>query len=263
MDTLAAIVPSDNEWGKRELLEDYIRMPALLAALGLDDQQPGLRISLASAREVIVDPEHVYDALPVGPPRRPTPEGWIDARATRERALWQRRLDRAFVAERLPELDALYVQINISLEPEPGAFGAFVHSLPKPGTGGPGRLIVDLRTNRGGDATILPPLVHAVIRHWAYRDPGAVFVLTSTRTFSAAVHLAAGLERNTHATFVGEATAAPANHYRCRGRGALELRDPGGDLRALLAKGRPPGHARRAVPGHRSDAHLGRLRGRP
>ena len=215
LDSLAAIVPSDNEWGKRELLEDYVRMPALLAALGIDDGRRGIEIAIAGtgARKVVIDPADVSDALPVGPPRRPTPDDWVDVRGPGDRSLWQRHLDRAFVAETLPDLDALYVQINISLEPEPGAFRRFVDQLPKPRTGGPSRLILDLRTNRGGDATILPPLVHAVIRHWDYLDPGALFVLTSSRTFSAAVHLAADLERNTQATFVGEPTAAPANHY--------------------------------------------------
>lgn len=217
LDTVRAIVPSDNEWGKRELLEDYLRMPALLAALGVADSSPGLQVTIPAVggeRTVVtIAPGDVEDALPVGPPRRPTPEGWLDARSDAGRPIWQRHLDRPFWHRVLPEMDALYLQVNLSLEPEPGDFAAFVDALPVPARGGPERLIVDLRTNRGGDATILAPLVAAAIRHWDYLSPGSVFVLTSTRTFSAAVHLAAELERSTHATFVGEPTGAPPNHF--------------------------------------------------
>lgn len=215
---LRSIVPSDNPWGKRELLEDYVRMPALLRATGVMDERPGLQLTArigGATRTVSIDPGDAVGALPVGPPRRPPPEGWIDARETAAdtTALWQRHLERPYWYEELPKLDALYLQMNRVTEVEDGDFARFVDDLPKPAASGLSRLILDLRTNRGGDATLVQPLVHAVLRHWEYLEPGVVFVLTSTRTFSAAVHLAADLERNTHAVFVGEPTGAPPNHH--------------------------------------------------
>ena len=73
------------------------------------------------------------------------------------------------------------------------------------------RVVVDLRGNPGGNNYLAQPLLHALIRSAANR-PGHLFVLTDRGTFSAAVNLAADIERHTHALFVGEPTGAPPNH---------------------------------------------------
>ncbi|MDX1636619.1 MAG: hypothetical protein R3281_01535 [Balneolaceae bacterium] len=95
MDKLRDIVPSDNEWGKKELLEDYIRMPALLKAVGIDNEQDDIQFTMRgetdSTSAETVASGAAEDALPVGPPRRPLPEGWIDIRTVKNASLpdWQ------------------------------------------------------------------------------------------------------------------------------------------------------------------------------
>jgi hypothetical protein len=74
------------------------------------------------------------------------------------------------------------------------------------------RLVIDLRSNDGGDNYLNQPLIHAVIRSTRIDRPGHLFVLTSPFTFSAAVNCASDLERETFALFVGAPTGAGANH---------------------------------------------------
>ena len=79
---------------------------------------------------------------------------------------------------------------------------AHVDSLGSP------RLILDLRGNGGGNGYLNQPLVHAVLRRPALDRTGRLFVIIDRGTFSAACQLAADLERETHAVFVGEPTGA-------------------------------------------------------
>lgn len=76
---------------------------------------------------------------------------------------------------------------------------------------GPGRLVIDLRRNGGGDNTLPEPLRHRIGRSH-YNRPGGIYVLTSPQTFSAAQNLATRLERETYARFVGEPTGLSPNH---------------------------------------------------
>lgn len=89
LDTVRAIVPSDNEWGKRELLEDYLRMPALLAALGVADSNPGLQVTIPSVgggrKVVTIAPGDVEDAPARGTAAASDPRG-VAGRSLRRRA---------------------------------------------------------------------------------------------------------------------------------------------------------------------------------
>ena len=73
------------------------------------------------------------------------------------------------------------------------------------------RLIVDIRSNGGGDNYLNQPLVHGLIASRRVNRPGRLFVITDRGTFSAAVSFAADVERNTHALFAGEPTGDPPN----------------------------------------------------
>ncbi len=75
------------------------------------------------------------------------------------------------------------------------------------------RLILDLRANGGGNNYLNQPLVHGVIMRPVLDRPGGVFVIVDRGTFSAAVSLAADLERETHALFVGEPTGGAPNSF--------------------------------------------------
>ncbi|MFW6085401.1 MAG: hypothetical protein ACODAA_09320 [Gemmatimonadota bacterium] len=216
---LRAIVPSDNEPGKRELLEDYLRMPALLHALGLAEHLSSGTMTVESDEPSSPLVVRLHDpgprtGLPVGPPRRPTPPGWVDARQGEAGAPWQRKLDEPYWIGELPELQATFLQLNQIVPGRDGSLTPLAERLrAELARDDIERLVVDLRFNRGGDATLYAPVLRAVAGEDKLHRPGGLYVLISSYTFSAAVHLAAELERLTHATFVGEPTAAPPNHF--------------------------------------------------
>jgi len=77
------IVPSDNEWGKKELLEDYIRMPRLLNALGINNNEDGFQFMYRKEGDLLrgsIQLTDLIEELPVGPPRHPVPEDWLGIR---------------------------------------------------------------------------------------------------------------------------------------------------------------------------------------
>ncbi len=107
----------------------------------------------------------------------------------------------------------LYVQYNSVENDANNSFDAFCARLFRAVDSlGAERLVLDIRNNNGGDNTLLRPLERGLINSRLNR-PGHLYVVIGRLTFSAAVNLAADLEKWTAATFVGEPTAAPANHY--------------------------------------------------
>lgn len=74
------------------------------------------------------------------------------------------------------------------------------------------RVILDLRRNGGGN-NFLGEGLRKYLERSRFNRPGALYVLTSPRTFSAAQNLANRLERETYALFVGRPTGGAPNHY--------------------------------------------------
>jgi len=72
-------------------------------------------------------------------------------------------------------------------------------------------LVLDLRHNGGGNNMLNRPLVHGLIKCTRVNRKGHLFVITSRRTFSAAMNAAVDIERNTEAIFVGEPTGSSPN----------------------------------------------------
>ena len=74
-------------------------------------------------------------------------------------------------------------------------------------------LIIDLRNNFGGTNSIIEPLLHEIIKHDKINQKGHLFIITSKKTFSAALHCATWIEFHCNPVFVGEPTGAAPNHY--------------------------------------------------
>jgi len=75
------------------------------------------------------------------------------------------------------------------------------------------KLIIDMRSNPGGDNRLNRSLVHSILRHDRINQWGRLFVLIGRETFSAACNGVVELERHTRALFVGEPTGGRPNHY--------------------------------------------------
>jgi hypothetical protein len=74
-------------------------------------------------------------------------------------------------------------------------------------------LVIDLRNNGGGDNRLNWPLIEGIRARPAINQPGRVFALVGRATFSAAVHCALWLQRNTRCQLVGEPTGNSPNHF--------------------------------------------------
>jgi len=74
-------------------------------------------------------------------------------------------------------------------------------------------LIIDLRNNFGGTNSYIMPLVNEIIKRDIINTEGNLFIITSKKTFSAALTCAAWIEFHCNPIFVGEPTGAGPNHY--------------------------------------------------
>jgi hypothetical protein len=112
-------------------------------------------------------------------------------------------------ARKLASGRAVYVGYNSVVPPSP----AFVRSLGRlvraPRVR---RVIVDVRLNGGGDNTTYGELT-SLFGSPAANRRGKLYVLIGRATFSAAANFAAELDRETRATFVGEATGGGVETY--------------------------------------------------
>ena len=176
------LVPADNDSNRRANLPMYLSVKEVVDELGI--QQPGkaplsVRFDDGTTREVDAE------AVPVGAfrdwlfsvyPRYPTglPP---DDEGTRDR---QRR-DEAFWTETLPG-GTLYVAYH---EVRSRAGTLTIGRLANIVDAAEGGVVVDLRSNPGGDNTTYQVFLRAV-REQARKGPGRVALLTSRDTFSAA-----------------------------------------------------------------------------
>ena len=107
---------------------------------------------------------------------------------------------------------AIYVscdELGADIEP----FGAFTRAcFAAIEDAEPHRLIIDLRRNGGGNNYLFEALRKRVARS-RFNRPGALYVLISPQTFSAAQNAINRLERETFALFVGEPSGGAPNHY--------------------------------------------------
>jgi tetratricopeptide (TPR) repeat protein len=133
--------------------------------------------------------------------------GWVEMHDPAKAALWQRHSDRPYWSEFVPSDSTLFVSYRavMSLDDLPNTtfwrnVFAMADSLPVK------RLVLDIRENSGGNSFFNKQVIRGIIArpHLDRRD--ALFVITSGRTFSAAMNLAEDLEQWTNATFVGEPT---------------------------------------------------------
>ena len=77
----------------------------------------------------------------------------------------------------------------------------------------PNKVAIDLRRNRGGDGTLIVPIIRCIIQSENIDRPGHLFGIIGPATFSAAQMLTDALEIYTNILFVGEPTGSKGNAY--------------------------------------------------
>jgi hypothetical protein len=108
--------------------------------------------------------------------------------------------------------NALYVSVD-DFGASVAVFGEFTHAcftaMEEPA---PQRLILDIRRNGGGNNFLFEALRKRIGRS-RFNRPGALYMLISPTTFSAAQNAVNRIERETFALFVGEPSGGAPNHY--------------------------------------------------
>jgi len=217
-EAVRTMIGRDNEQGARYWAQYLLAMPEVLHALRITRAPDAVPLTVATPHG-----EHTTvfrQFAPVEPmtgdrvtlyDRR---EGWIDVRdlAGRPDPLWLRRPGDAFHFEHAG--DVLYVQINQVADTRDETLTHFAGRLGEELTATrPGKLALDLRLNRGGDGTLVVPLIRTIIRARDIDCPGRLFAIIGPATFSAAQMLVDALERYTNVTFVGEPTGSKGNAF--------------------------------------------------
>lgn len=210
---LAPFLSKDNEWNLRLRMGLALTLPALLrgAGIGSSEERTSLRLALrdGTETEVRVEAERRANIRPWGGAfaRSLPPAGtplWLQ---DRERAFWMRVLE---------DQPALYVQYSAVLPKDEAGrtltdFAAeIVRTFHERGLE---RVILDVRSNAGGDSSTFGPLVAALRSDSAINRRGALFLLVGRATFSAGGNFAAVLRKETEVLLVGEPAGGAPNHF--------------------------------------------------
>ena len=216
---VARVFPHDNEVGVRWGLQMTLPLAEVLHALGIAE-----RIDAGSIR--VADETGTQTRHTLSRPQPLTadwlqtmlfegaapPDEWVSMRDTSTAAPeWLREIGEPYrytydASHRLVHLH--FNQIRTSDRP----FEAFLNDLfAHVDTAATQAVLVDLRTNEGGDLTMLTPFLRRLIAAEVTGKIGRLYVATGPRTFSAAGYLAARLDVYTNAVFVGEPTGTRPN----------------------------------------------------
>ncbi len=139
---------------------------------------------------------------------------WRSVRDQGKPPLYLKNLDKIYFYEYLPASKTVYVrhsQIQDEAdEPTPAFYQKVFDFIEKNEVE---KLVIDVRLNGGGNNFKNKPVVTGLVRCEKINQPGKLFVITGSRTFSACQNLVNELDNYTNATFVGEPTAENINFY--------------------------------------------------
>ena len=123
------------------------------------------------------------------------------------------RIDTTYWSENISGQNAYYIQINnIRNADEGGSLAEFSsHAVNEAIRLGTENLIVDFRSNNGGNNTLCDALIENLLRFQFAGDRHRIFVITRHETFSAAQNCSTRIESATNAIFAGEPSASKPN----------------------------------------------------
>jgi hypothetical protein len=187
-----------------------------LHALGLARSADALRLELEmpdGSRRTVRMPYVPEASMPAG--LRPTrllarersdeelARGWVVAGAAAEAPLYLQQPDVLYRAQRLGDLDALYVQLRSNVDEQGQHLAPFLEAtLAAARAAPPRRLVLDLRFDVGGNID----LSRAFLRELVKLTRERIYVLVSRYTFSAGIVSAAAVKHDggSRVTLVGE-----------------------------------------------------------
>jgi tetratricopeptide (TPR) repeat protein len=210
---LGPLIARDNDQQVRLEIPVFLRRTAILHGLGLtgDLGQATLMVCFPDG----TSGEVTVDAVP-GPFRWDRhPPGWTlltDTVPGQPKPLHLRHRELPYWFEHLPAADLVYFQYNAVTDHPAEPFAAFCDRLfGFIAVCRPGRLVIDMRWNGGGNTFLAQPLLHHLIGCPQISRRGALFVIIGRLTFSAAQNSVTAIDRETEPIFVGEPTGSRPN----------------------------------------------------
>jgi hypothetical protein len=208
----------ENEGGARYWAEYLLAMPEVLEALHVTssvDEVPlilatahgEMRATLHSSAPVEImsgDISTLFYRIP----------GWVDVRDSYPgpAPLWLRDINVPFHFAHAGNV--LYVQINTVADSKDETFAHFAQRVHDEIVATrPDKVAIDLRQNRGGNNTLIVPLIRGIIQSESIDRLGHLFGIIGPATFSAAQNLTDALEKYTNILLVGEPTGSKGNAY--------------------------------------------------
>ena len=209
------IVSKDSEQGLTRSFGDFIRYPHLLNGLGAQPQTDKLVLSVRGAdgkTRTVEVPGSIAPRTP-GFSRISGMPGWVTVFKDSALPLYLKDRRTNYWFETLPDQPkTLYFQYNLVVNAQNEPHQQFVDRLFKfIDDNAIDKLIIDMRWNNGGNTLLMQPLINGLIRRDKLNQPGKLFVIIGRYTFSAAINVAASLNANTNAIFVGEPTPTGPN----------------------------------------------------
>lgn len=202
LERVAAFVSADNRY---EILFSgplYLWVPEILHAAGIVEDPVSVEVVIET-RAGGLDTLRL-DPVPADSARL---HEWPSARRSeRERPVYRRRARDFYWFHYLEDEDVLYLQIDRSRD-QPGGetLEAFTRRfLDRVDRIRPGRLVVDVRGNVGGNFHLTEALTEGIGNLPALSRRGALYVVTSRQTFSAGLMVAVQLMREAEPILVGE-----------------------------------------------------------
>lgn len=212
------MIGHENEGSAHYWAEYLLAMPEVLEALHITSSVENVPLTLATdhgTEQVTLHPSAPVEVMSGDISTLFYPRsGWIDARDLYPGPdpLWLREINVPFHFDHIGDL--LYVQINTVANAKDETLAHFAQRIhDEIAATKPDKVAIDLRQNRGGNSTLIVPLIRSMIQSETIDRPAHLFGIIGPATFSAAQNLTDALEKYTNIIFVGEPTGSRGNAY--------------------------------------------------
>ncbi|MGH9569281.1 MAG: hypothetical protein ACRD4F_06560, partial [Candidatus Angelobacter sp.] len=213
-----SMIGHENEGGARYWAQYLLAMPEVLEALHVTSSVDDVPLTLATEHGKVQVVLHASAAVEIMSGDISTLfyrlRGWVDVRDLYPGPdpIWLREINVPFHFEH--DGDMLYVQINTVANSKEETFAHFAQRVHDEIVATrPDKVAIDLRQDRGGNNTLIVPLIRGIIQSESIDRPGHLFGIIGTATFSAAQNLTDALEKYTNILFAGEPTGSKGNAY--------------------------------------------------
>lgn len=210
-------VSQENDWFARAWAPGRLSFAEILDGLGIANaSQPLALVIKRNGRQATASIAVAGRYVPGGHnPLAGIPKaGWTDMRPESSAPLWMKNPGMPYWSEYVRGDSTLYVSYRGVINmPRPTnqqfwqSVFATADSLPV------NRLVLDLRENPGGNSFYNRQVIRGIVARPKLDQRGKLFVITSGKTFSAAMNLVLDLEAWTNATTIGEPTGNATVFY--------------------------------------------------